>query len=131
MKFLLTRRGFSWSVFALLVVMIAPAVAEAAPFLVSDPYTAPAVIPDYFKVVVDTAASVNSPVYQVPGTSNYILHHDAGAVSIGSHTAKVQACKAATAWGPEACSAQINFTFVRPAVQQAPLDVSGIGLAAQ
>jgi len=105
--------------------------ASAAPFVVSDPYTAPAVIPDYFKVVLDTATSVNSPAYQVPGTSNYILHFDVGTISVGVHDVKVQACKAATLWGPEACSAQVNFSLARPASQAAPLVPSGIGLASQ
>jgi len=105
--------------------------AWASPFVVSAPYTAPAVIPDYFKVVLDTAASVNSPAFQVPATSNYILHFDVGGVTVGSHTLSVQACKAATLWGPEACSASVNFPFGRPASQVAPAVPSGIGLASQ
>ena len=105
--------------------------AWASPFVVSAPYTAPAVIPDYFKVVLDGAPPVNSPAYQVPATSNYILHFDVGSVTVGSHTLSVQACKAATLWGPEACSAAANFPFARPATVVAPAGPSGIGLSAQ
>jgi len=105
--------------------------AWASPFVVSDPYTAPAVIPDYFKVVLDTAASVNSPAYQVPTTSNYILHFDVGGVTIGSHSVKVQACKAATVWGQEACSAQVNFPFTRPSATIVPGDPTNLMLSPQ
>ena len=115
---------------ALLVLALAGS-AWASPFVVSAPYTAPAVIPDYFKVVLDGAAAVNSPAYQVPTTSNYILHFDVGGVTVGSHTVSVQACKAATLWGPEACSASVNFPFARPATVVAPAGPSGIGLSAQ
>ena len=115
---------------ALLVLALAGS-AWASPFVVSAPYTAPAVIPDHFKVVLDGAAAVNSPAYQVPTSSNYILHFDVGSVAVGSHTFSVQACKAATLWGPEACSASVNFPFVRPATVVAPAGPSGIGLASQ
>jgi len=106
-------------------------IAWASPFVVSAPYTAPAVIPDYFKVVLDATPAVNSPAYQVPTTSNYILHFDVSGVTVGTHTLSVQACKAATLWGPEACSASVNFPFGRPASQVAPTVPSGIGLASQ
>ena len=106
-------------------------IAWASPFVVSAPYTAPAVIPDHFKVVLDGAAAVNSPAYQVPTTSNYILHFDVGSVTVGSHTLSVQACKAATLWGPEVCSTQVNFPFGRPATVVAPAGPSGIGLSAK
>ena len=106
-------------------------IAWASPFVVSAPYTAPAVIPDYFKVVLDATPAVNSPAYQVPTTSNYILHFDVSGVTVGTHTLSVQACKAATLWGPEACSASVNFPFVRPATTAVPSVPSGIGLSAQ
>src|SRR3990172_8779055 len=105
---------------ALLLTLVAPLAVQASPFVVSAPYTAPAVIPDYFKVVLDATPAVNSPAYQVPTTSNYILHFDVSGVTVGTHTLSVQACKAATLWGPEACSASVNFPFGRPASQVAP-----------
>jgi len=118
-------------IFASLLVLSLATFAWPSPFVISAPYTAPAVIPDYFKVVLDATPAVNSPAYQVPATSNYILHFDVGGVTVGSHTLSVQACKAATLWGPEACSAAVNFPFVRPATTVAPAGPSGIGLSAQ
>lgn len=116
------------SLWSLLILLVAGS-AWANPFIVCDAYIAGQV--DYFKVTVDAAAPAQSPVYQVPATTNYILHFDVGGVSIASHAIKVQACKAATMWGPEACSAQTNFTFARPADPVAPPPPSAIGLASQ
>ena len=110
---------------------LTPLLALAAPFIVSDAYVAPAVIPDYFKVSLDGGAVTQSPAYQEPGTQRWILHFDVGSVSVGSHTLAVSACKAATMWGPEACSSSVNFPFARPAAVVAPAAPTGIALASQ
>lgn len=120
-----------WVILAVAFVLLCPGPAVAAPFLVSDPYAAPAVVPDYFKVTMDAAAPVNSPAFQVPTTSGYILHHDLAGVTVAQHSVKVSACKAATIWGPEVCSVEVPFTFTRPGAPVAPPVPSGIGLASQ
>lgn len=107
--------------------------AFASPFLVCDPYVGPAVIPDYFKVTIDSGVPFNSITYQIPASSPtaYILHYDLGAISVGQHSVSVSACKAATTWSAEVCSAVVPFTFTRPAAQSAPAVPTNIGLATQ
>lgn len=108
--------------FLILFVCLLPAIAWGSPFVVCDPYTVGTV--DYFKLTLDTGATQQVTLY---GTPPY-LHFDVGTVSVGAHTIKVKACKAATTWAAEVCSTEAVFTFTRPSVPVTPGVPTNIGL---
>lgn len=118
---------------ASLFALAAPA--WAAPFVVADSYVAPAVIPDSFKYALDGGAEVSVPPFSGTMADGTVLvntvHVDVGSVAVGAHTISVKACKAATIWNPEVCSAPVPFTFTRPGAPVAPSAPTGIGLASQ
>lgn len=107
--------------------------AYAAPFLRCDQYTAAKGDPDYFKVTVDSAAAVQSATYIFPNETGDSLHFDLAPLSVGEHTFKVAACKAANPpWTPqEVCSAEVPFSLTKPAPVVAPSAPANIGLSAQ
>jgi hypothetical protein len=116
----------------LLALAMSPMVAEsqAGPFLRCDQYTSNP--PDYFKVFMDNGSAVQSPIFVYTGETGAALHYDLSSVAVGSHTAKAQACKAATTWGPEVCSADsVPFTFTRPAPSVAPTAPVGTRIVTQ
>src|SRR3989304_352362 len=104
--------------FALLLALAVPLLAEAAPFLVCASYTS-GVIPDTFRVSLDGAAEVVSPRWS--GTTEdgtvltNVVHFDVGTVAVGAHSVAVKACKVDPLWG-EACSLASPFAFTRPAL---------------
>ena len=104
--------------FALLLALAVPLLAEAAPFVVCDSYTT-GVIPDTFRVSLDGAAEVVSPRWS--GTTEdgtvltNVVHFDVGTVAVGAHSVAVKACKVDPLWG-EACSLASPFAFTRPAL---------------
>ena len=97
---------------------------QAAPFVVSDPYPESAVQPDGFLVVLDNAPVVESPADPVTASTKR-FKFDVGGVSAGNHTLKVKAYKNDAVWG-RLESAEVNFTFTRPA---APAGASGLKLS--
>src|SRR3990167_5364682 len=115
--------------FALLIVLVVPVAAYAAPFAVADSYTT-GVIPDTFRVALDGAAEVVSPAFSGTMSDGTVLtntlHFDVGAVTVGAHSLTVKACKDNGVWG-EACSAASPFSFTRPALV-APLIPTGTSL---
>src|SRR3990167_10727289 len=82
--------------FALLLVLVVPVAAYAAPFAVADSYTT-GVIPDTFRVALDGAAEVVSPAFSGTMSDGTVLtntlHFDVGAVTVGAHSLTVKACK--------------------------------------
>src|SRR3989304_10160425 len=104
--------------FALLLALAVPLLAEAAPFVVCNSYTS-GVITDTFRVSLDGAPEVVSPRWS--GTTDdgtvltNVVHFDVGSVTVGAHSVTVKACKDNGVWG-EACSAASPFSFTRPAL---------------
>lgn len=107
--------------------------AFAAPHVYSDSYTSPAVIPDSFKVILDGGAEVSispwSGTLPDNSTRTNALRFDVGTVTVGSHAISVKACKNATIWDPEVCSASTPFSFSRPAPPVPPGEPSGFTLS--
>lgn len=85
--------------------------AQAAPFLVSDPYPPSGPQPDTFLLFVDgTAAPIVSPAVKSPDGSVTLKHDLAGLT--GQKSVKV---RAKNAWGESADSAPFSFTPGAPA----------------
>ena len=107
----------------------------AAPFLGCTSYTAPAVIPDRFKLSVDGGAEVVAPLWS--GTADgvaytNIFHYDLAGLAVVNHTANVKACKGDPLWGQEVCSAATPFSFIKPSLPSAaPSAATGILLLPQ
>lgn len=96
--------------FTLGLLLSLSALAQAAPFIVSDPYAASAIQPSEFRLKLDgSATEVVSPwVADLAGLKYF--KYDGGPLSNGSHTIVVKACNAAE------CSADSPpFPFVRGA----------------
>ena len=97
--------------------------AEAAR-VVSDPYLAPAVVPDYFTVSLNGGSVVQSPLASVPGGQGFSYTIDG--LTGGNHEIKVKACKDFGAVFGVRCSDEAVFTFAVPA---APAIPSGLKLS--
>lgn len=92
--------------------------ANAAPFVVSDPYAATATQPDGFVVSMDGGPVVESPADPVTA-STVRFKFDVGSTVSGSHTVRVKAFKNDAAWG-RLESTEAVFTFTRPAAPAVP-----------
>ena len=116
---------------ALFCVLALASVAGAGPFIVCDSYTAPAVVPDYFKVSLDGAPEVQTPLWSGTPTDGIprvnSIHYDVGGVAVGLHQTTVKACKAATLWDVEKCTS-VPFEFPRPDATVAPNALTGTKL---
>ncbi len=86
--------------------------------VVSDPYLAPAVIPDYFTVILNNSSPVQSPVAAVPGGQGFSFNIDG--LTAGDHEIKVTACKDYGVPFGVRCSEEAVFTFSRPAAPSVP-----------
>ncbi len=95
--------------------------ANAAPFLVSDPYPVDKPQPDTFLVFIGTSTTpvTSTPVKATDGTVS--LKYDLAAIGAGHKTVKV---RAKNAWGESADSLPFGFTAGSPAVP------GGLGLSA-
>jgi len=91
--------------------------AEAAR-VVSDPYLAPAVVPDYFTVSLNGGSVVQSPLASVPGGQGFSYTIDG--LTGGNHEIKVKACKDFGAVFGVRCSDEAVFTFAVPAAPAIP-----------
>lgn len=110
--------------FALLVAFFAFNLEVQAARVVSNPYVAPAVIPDYFTVVLNGGSPTQSPIAAVPGGQGFSFTIDG--LASGDHGIKVTACKDfGTPFGVR-CSSEAVFTF---AVPGAPTATQGLRLA--
>lgn len=107
--------------FLVLAMVLLPMVAFTSPFIVCDPYLPTEVQPTNFVIVLDTGSPIS--VVPVAGIGGLILKYDVGGVAVGPHTVKVKACVTDPAWG-EACSAEVPFTFTRPANPSLPRGIS-------
>ena len=88
--------------------------------VVSDPYLAPAVIPDYFTVVLNGGSPTQSPIAAVPGGQGFSFTIDG--LASGDHEIKVTACKDfGTPFGVRCSSEAVKFaSFVRRVSISAP-----------
>ncbi len=112
----------AWKLRVLIVALLMPS-AQAAPFLVCDPYPAAGPLPDSFSVGLDSGALISVPA-RINGDGSRDLFYDLATLGIsnGSHQFKVTAVS--SLWGS---SPQTNFTFVKAA----PTAPSGLGIRAQ
>ena len=108
-----------------LALVVAATIANASPFLVCDPYPADVNLtdgdapnPEYFIIVFDNAAPLNSPAFVLPD-GRITMRHDLGSVAKGKHVVRVKA--AHSIWGE---SAEVPFTFRAGTPGQA----GGVGL---
>ncbi len=97
-------------------------VGYAQPYVRCDQYIGAMGDPDYFKVFMDAAPGVQSPTYIYATETGDSVHYDLASLVAGSHTIKIQACKAANPpWSVEVCSADSSpLAFVKPAPGVAP-----------
>lgn len=104
--------------FGVLILLMIAMSAQAAPFLVCDPYPVAGVLPDMFSVQLDATAIVVVPATTNPDGTRY-LHYDLANVPIsgGSHVFTVIAQSTNPLVG---ASAPANFTF-----QKATLSAPG------
>jgi hypothetical protein len=118
---------------ALLLVALFAAPAFASPFIIADSYTAPAVIPDYFKMTVDGGAEFQIPLFSGTMADGTVLqntvHYDVGSVAVGAHVVTVKACKVGSIWQGEVCSVASPFSFTRPAPIAPPGEITGLSLS--
>lgn len=95
--------------------------AQAAPFLVSDPYPADKPQPDTFLIFISASTTpvTSTPVKAADGSVS--LKYDLAAIGSGPKTVKV---RAKNAWGESADTAPFAFTAGSPMVP------GGLGLSA-
>ena len=118
-------------IIALLLVLI-PAVAFGAPFVRCDQYIGAMGDPDYFKIFIDSGAAITTPTFVYAGETGDSIHYDLVSLPVGQHTIKVQACKAATLWQAEVCSADSSpLVLTRPVPVVATHVPVRLGLSAQ
>jgi len=120
---------------ALLLALAMPAALHAAPFVITDSYTAPAVIPDRFRVSFDGGVETVLLPFSGTMTDGTVLtnavRYDLVGITVGAHTVKIRACKGDPVWG-EACSPTplTPFSFTKPAPPVAPpLEPTGLSLS--
>ena len=112
-----TKGSLSFSVFILAIICLWSNPAQAGPFLGCQPYVAPDVIPDRFKVTLDNGAEVIlAPWSGVSGGVTYtnIVHQDLVGIAVGNHVVKAKACKGDPLWGQEVCSTEGTLNFQKP-----------------
>ena len=120
-----------WSVIAF--AFLFPSLALAGPFVVSDSYVAPSVIPDRFRVTLDGGAEVVVLPWSgvIAGvTYTNVPHFDLVGLPVGAHIVSAKACKGDLLWGQEVCSAATPFSFTKPVPPGAPPPgLTGMSLA--
>jgi hypothetical protein len=90
---------------AVVMLVVFPLVAEAAPFLVCDVYPSTDTQPTFFKITKEGGGEVNSPPQSVTGGVR--LHYDMAGTIDGVHNWTVAACND---WG---CSTATPFGFTK------------------
>lgn len=125
------ERSHSWTwVFygALLIlglIMLYASIADAAPFIVSDPFPATApggtayAVPTHCSFKLDSAAATDIPVGKDAANKD-ICKIDISAVTVGTHTAVVKTVRIDPVWGRLESPPAPNFTFARPAATPTP-----------
>ena len=113
------------------LILTVPGIVLAAPFVVSNDYLTSGVVPDRFRVTLDSGSEVLSSPWTGSDGNGVAhvntLHFDVGTVSVGTHTVSAKACKTGDPlWGPaEVCSVATPFSFPRPSAPVAPLAPTG------
>jgi len=109
---------------ALLLLAVFPVAALAAPFVIADSYTAPAVIPDRFRLTFDGGAEqVFAPFSGTMADGTVLantVHFDLVGITTGAHAVSIKACKGDPLWSQEVCSVASPFSFAKPAPPAGP-----------
>lgn len=102
--------------FLLVFLLMAPSLALAGPFVVSDPLIAGV---SQCGIYVDSEPKITVPVTVVGGQN--VCQWDAGNVSEGSHTVQMTAIAVNDPlWGSRESAKSAPFSFVRPSAPSAP-----------
>ena len=100
-----------------------PALAVAAPFVVSDPYPAASTPkPTICTVYIDSDKGVDSAV-AVDSAGNPFCHYDISGVGAGSHAAKATFSIVDPIWGSLTSGMSNTVNFAKPVAPTAPANI--------
>jgi hypothetical protein len=108
----------------MIAAMLASSMAEAAPFLVADPYPAASTPkPTHCGIYLDTGAKIEVAI--TSSTDGPYCKYDLTAIAAGAHVAKATHILKDPTWGTQESTFSNTINFTRPAAPPAP---AGLGL---